>query len=121
MESDRELGVEVPEDWRRGEQELESIECGLGLDRPCKLLSFAQQVGNREDNARVSIDKTAVEVGESEEYLNVEDRLGDWPFGDGANAFGVHGDTFRGNDESKETDFLHVKLAFLDFCVEPGS
>ena len=105
MEGDEEFRVEVTEDRRRGEQRLESVECGLGIGRPYKTLTFAQQVGNREDNARVSIDKTAVKVGKSQECLNIEDRLGDWPFGNGTNAFWVHGDAFGGNDESKETDF----------------
>jgi hypothetical protein len=113
--------VEMSEDGRCSEELLELFECGLRLGGPFERLAFVQQVSNREDNARVSIDKTAVEVGESEEYLNVEDGLGDRPFSNGLNAFWVHRNPFGGNDESKETDFLHVKLAFLNFCVESGS
>ena len=117
MEHDREFRVEMTEDRSRREQGLEFIKSGLGFGGPDETLTFAQQAGDRDDNTRISFDETAVEVGESQEDLDVEDRLRNRPFGDGANAFGIHGDAFRGDDESEETDFLGVELAFLEFDV----
>ena len=107
----------MTQDGRRGEQRLEFIKCGLGFGRPYEPLAFAKQVSDREHDTGVSVNEAAVEVCETEEYLDVEDRLGDWPFGDGADAFWVHGDAFGGDNKSKEADFLHVKLAFFDFGI----
>ena len=41
-----------------------------------------------------------VEIGESQEYLDIEDRFKNKPFSDGANAFGVYGDAFGRDDKS---------------------
>src|SRR5271169_3054268 len=117
MERDRKFRVEMTEDRSRREQGLELIEGSLGFGGPDKTLTFAQQAGDRNDDARVSFDEATVEVGESQEYLNIEDGFGDRPFVNGANAFGIHGDAFRGDDESEETDFLGVEFAFLEFNV----
>src|SRR5277367_4339784 len=117
MEHDREFRVEMTKNRSRREQGLELIEGSLGFGGPDKTLTFAQQAGDRNDNTGISLDEATVEIGESQEYLNIEDRLRNRPFGDGINAFGIHGDAFRGDDESEETDFLGVELAFLEFDV----
>src|SRR5271168_3281810 len=108
MERDREFRVEMTKNRSRREQGLEFIKSGLGFGGPDKTLTFAQQAGDRDDDTRVSFDEATIEVGESQEDLDVEDRLRNRPFGDGANAFGIHGDAFRGDDESEGTDFLGV-------------
>src|SRR5271155_562171 len=117
MERDREFRVEMTKNRCRREQGLELIEGSLGFGGPDETLTLAQQAGDRNDDTRISFDEKTVEIGESQEYLNIEDGFRDRPFVNGANAFGIHGDAFRGDDESEETDFLGMELAFLEFDV----
>ena len=90
MNCGREFRVEMTKNRRGREERLEFIEGGLRFGRPDERLTFAQQTGNRKDDTGVSFDETTVEIGESQKYLDIEDRLGNGPFSDGANAFGIH-------------------------------
>ena len=64
---------------------------------------------------RVAINKTTVEIGESKKNLNIGDRTGNWPIGDGGYASGIHGNTFQRDDKSQEADFLDMEFAFFEF------
>ena len=72
------------------EQRFELIEGGLCFGRSDKRLTLVQQAGDRKDDMGVSFNETTVEIGESQKYLDIEDRLGNRPFSDGANVFGIH-------------------------------
>ena len=56
--------------------------------------------GNRHDYMIVAIDETAIEVCKSKKNLDIGDRAGNWPIGDGGYASGVHRNTFWRNNES---------------------
>ena len=83
--------------------------------RPYEALALAKKAGNGDDDAGVSFDKATVEVAEPEEHLDIEDGFGNRPFSNGTDAFRIHRDPFRCNDETKEADLLNVKFAFLEF------
>ena len=83
--------------------------------RPYEALALAKNAGNGDDDARVSLDKASVEIAESKEHLDVKDGFWNRPVGNGTDAFRIHRDPFRGNDETKETNFLNVEFAFLEF------
>ena len=76
---------------------------------------LAKKAGNGDDDARVSFDKATVEIAESEEYLDIKNGFWDGLFSNGTDTFGIHGDSFRCNDETKEANLLDVKFAFLEF------
>ena len=117
MKCDRKFRVEMTKNRRGCEQGLEFIEGGLGFSGPQEALAFAQQAGDWNDDTGISFDKATVEVGESKKHLDIKNRLGNRPFGDGTNAFGIHGDAFGRDDEAQEADLLRVEFAFLEFCV----
>ena len=79
---------------------FEFIEGGFSFGRPDKVWTFAQQAGDWKDDTYVSFNEITVEIGESQKYLDIEDRLGNRPFSNDANAFGIHGDAFRQDDKS---------------------
>jgi hypothetical protein len=62
---------------------------------------------------RVSIDKTSVEICESQEYLNALLRLEPWPLSDSINIAQIYRHPVNGQNESKELNLLREKGEFL--------
>ena len=77
--------VEMAEDRCRSEELLEFFECGLRIGSPLKfrrvvlrqVVLRSKKVGNREYDAGVREDETAVKIAESKEHLDIVDGLGD--------------------------------------------
>ena len=78
-------------------------------------MALAEKAGNGDDDARVSLDKASIEIAETKEHLDIENRFWNGPFSNGTDAFRIHRDPFRSNDETKETNLLDVEFAFLEF------
>ena len=102
MDADREIWVEVFEDGPRGKTTLEFVECRLTFGGPVEALAFLEKGGDRGDDTRISFNKAAVEVGETEEYLDFFDVGGSGPLIDGNDTIRVHGDALGRDDEAKE-------------------
>ena len=99
---DWEIGIEVTEDGSGGEMTLEFLKGFLSLRGPVKMLILAKKSGDGCRNARVSFDKTAVEVGEAQKDLDVVDGGRDRPLRDGGDSIGFHGYAIRRNNKTKE-------------------
>ena len=65
MERDIQIWIEVTENRSRGERRLQRIEGGLRSRVPFESLTLAKKRGDRHDDARVSIDESAVEIGKT--------------------------------------------------------
>jgi hypothetical protein len=58
---------------------LEGLECRAGRNVESEYCALPEKAGEREDNAGVALDEATVEVGETEEGLEVSDRPWLWP------------------------------------------
>jgi hypothetical protein len=116
MKTNREIGVEVTEDWGRGESALELVKGFLSLRRPFKALILAEEGGDRGSDAGITVNEAAVEVSEAQEYLNILDAGGNRPFCDGSNTVWLHRDAFGRDDEAEEGDGGCVKFAFTELA-----
>jgi len=79
---------------------------------------FSEKGRDRQYYARVPFDESPVKVGESKEDLDIVDRGGCGPIGDGSNAFWVHCYSVWGNDETEEAGFGDMKLTLLKLDKE---
>jgi len=66
----------------------------------------------------ISFDKSAVEVSEAKEDLDIVNRLGNGPIKNGGNTRGVHLDAFWGNNKAEEVGFLNMKLTLLELDIK---
>ena len=55
---------------------------------------------------RISFDETTAGVAEAEEYLDIVDGFGNWPFQDGVNAAFLHCHAIGADNAPKEIHFL---------------
>ena len=118
----------MTEDGSRSEELLELFECGLRIGSPLELRSQwvvlqqvvlrSKKVGNREYDARVREDETAVKIAESKEYLDIMNRLWNRPFGDALDTAFLHGDAVGRDNVAQKVDFLDRELAFLEGRVK---
>jgi hypothetical protein len=118
VEAGHQRRIEVTEDRGCGKQGLEAIECGLGFAGPDKSPILLEDLGDGHDDTGISLYESPIEVCEAKEHLDVADRLGDRPLGDGSDARWLHGNTFRCDDITQESDFLSVEIAFLEVDIQ---
>ncbi len=77
------------------------------------------KVDQRGRQLREAPNEPPVEVGESQEALDVSDARRDRPGKDGGDLGGVHLDASRGDHESQEFDRGMVEYALLEFGIQP--
>ena len=78
-------------------------------------MALAEKAGNGDDDTRVTLDETSIEIAETKEHLDIENRFWNGPFSNATDAFRIHRDPFGSNDETKEANLLNVKFEFLQF------
>ena len=108
----------MAKDWRCGERFFEIIKRRAGFFRPLERDTLFEKISEGCSDLAVFLDKSPVEIGESEKDLNVMRRL--W-FRPGRNCFHfdrVHANAFRRNDESQEGHLLGVEHRLLWLEVE---
>ena len=110
-----ELGIEVCENQRGGKEALSLLkaDCASADHTNCWPLRRRRVMGMT--TREYPLIKRSIEIAEAKEYLDIEDGFWDRPVGDGTDTFRIHRDPFGGNDETKETNLLHVELTFLEF------
>ena len=81
---------------------LEFLKGFLSLRGPVKVLILAKKSGDGCRNARISFDKTAIEVGKAQKDLDVVDGSGNRPLRDGGDSIGFHGYAIWRNNKTKE-------------------
>jgi hypothetical protein len=113
-------GVEVAKDWGRTEHLLEGGERFLCIMGPFELDFFPSKVRKRSCNLAVAFDEPPIEVGETEEYLDIMRRLWAFPTENRFDFGGIHVNTLRGDHEPEKRDFCSMELAFLRLDVETG-
>jgi len=112
--------IKVTENRGSAESLFQRGECVFGFRRPLELDFFSSEIRERSRNLTVAFDETPIEIGETEEYLDIVRRLWTFPFENCFNFGGVHVNTLRGDHESEERDFCSVELAFLWLDIETG-
>jgi len=65
METDREIGVEVTEDGSRSKTTFEFLKGFLSLRGPMEILILAKESGDSASDARISLDKATIKIGEA--------------------------------------------------------
>jgi hypothetical protein len=95
VDTDGKIGIKVFEDGTGSEATFEFFECGLAFGRPVEALAFSEKGSDAGDDAGISFNKAAVEVGKAEKYLDFFNVCGRWPFLNGDDAIRIHGDAFR--------------------------
>ncbi|KIN99723.1 hypothetical protein M404DRAFT_154462, partial [Pisolithus tinctorius Marx 270] len=79
---------------------------------------LAGKLSQQYNDVRVIKDKLAVEVGKSEERLNVLDLARLRPITDGLDLFLGHHEASRGEVETEVFDQVRVELTFLWLCIK---
>ena len=97
---------------------LDFLKGFLSLRGPMEMLILAKKSGDGCRNARISFDKTAIEVGEAQKDLDVVDGSGDRPLRDGGDSIGFHGYAIRRNNKTKEGDRGDMELALAKFASQ---
>src|SRR5277367_4813488 len=95
METNREIRIEMTKDGGRGKTAFEFLKGFLSLRRPVELLIFAEKSRYRAGNARISLDKTTIKIGEAQKDLDILNGGGNRPIYDGCDTTGFHRNTIR--------------------------
>jgi len=85
----------MSKDRSRGKGLLQGVESGVTLIREIPRRSLAGQVGERNNNVRVIMNEATVEVGKSEERLDVLDFVGFWPVLNSLDLLWRHGEALQ--------------------------
>lgn len=109
------LGVWEPvgKDWSRGESFLEVLERFSAIVGKVPLDVLLGETSERNDDVGVVVNETTVEVGKSEEGLNIPDFPWRRPFGNGLDFNGIHGETFGREDVTEIFDSVRGEGALV--------
>ena len=110
--------IEVAERGGRGEGAFQALKGGHAGGGEFEGDVFAEEVGERRDDARVAVHKAPVEVGEAEEGLELAHTGRRRPLEDSLDLLGRHGDTIGPYEVAQEVHRGLTELALLSFDVE---
>src|SRR5271169_364533 len=102
----------MAKDRSGGEHGFKLVECSLSVHGPVKFPPFFEQGRDRNDDAGITLNKTTIEIGKTEEDLDVLNGRRGGPIDDGGNSIGLHRDTARRNEKTKKADFFDMELTF---------
>ncbi|KIM55585.1 hypothetical protein SCLCIDRAFT_134350 [Scleroderma citrinum Foug A] len=103
----------MSEDWSRGKGLLQEVESGATIVSEFPRSVFAGKPCERNNNVRVVVDESTVEVHESEEGLDVLHLPWFWPIRDGLNFLCRHGKSVRGKTETQVLSGSGMEFTFL--------
>ena len=103
----------MSEDWSRGKGLLQEVESGVTIVSEFPRSVFAGKPCERNNNVRVVVDESTVEVHESEEGLDVLHLPWFWPIRDGLNFLCRHGKSVRGKTETQVLSGSGMEFTFL--------
>jgi hypothetical protein len=106
----------VREDGCGGESSLQGIEGAATVVGKQPRSTLASKASKRNNNVGIIMNKTAVEVGEAKERLNVFNFPRLRPVTDGLDFVGRHGETLRRKAIAEIFDRVGMKLAFVRGC-----
>ncbi len=109
----------MPQDGGCAERFLELLNCFVGLGVPGQELGLTSQEGGEQRSEQaVVLDESPIEVGKSEESLQLLYRRGERPFPYGRNFPLVHTNPILANDVTEELHRGAMELTFLHLKVE---
>jgi hypothetical protein len=110
----------MSENWSRTESLLERQKGFFPLLRPFEFDFFPSEICERSGDLTIAFDETPIEIGETEEYLDIVGRL--WAFSskDRFDFGRILVNTLRGDHEPEKRHFCSMELAFLRLDVETG-
>ena len=100
-----------------GEQGFQLVEGFLRFGIPFEASTLEEKRRDWDDNARITDNKPAVEVGEAEKDLDFGERAWNRPFGDSSNAINTHTNAIWGDNEPEEINFLDIEFTLLEFDI----
>jgi hypothetical protein len=110
----------MSENWGRTESLLERQKGFFRLVRPFEFDFFSREVRERSGDLTITFDETPIEIGETEEYLDIVRRLWAFPSKDRFDFGWIHVNTLRGDHEPEKRHFCSMELAFLRLDIETG-
>src|SRR5271169_2148303 len=102
----------MAKDRSGGEHGFKLVECSLSVHGPVKFPPFFEQRCDRNDDAGITLNKTTIEIGKTEEYLDVLNGRRNGPIDDGGDSIWLHRNTMGSNDKTKKADFFDMELTF---------